>query len=158
LSHLAGQRGQDLLDLLELETVLEEGLAGLGALRAVRVVLRRTEDERPDAVRVDPEELLLLGVRERELDGEVLARPALGDLARDVGLLDALDDEDVAQDDAADVVRGALGDVPGADDVDLVALLEDAREELMLVAGQLDGSEVARQRCPSRPRSGSEAG
>ena len=127
-----------------LETVLEEREVGLGSLGAVGRVRRRPERERPSAVLRHPEELLLLRVGERELDREALVG-VLGDLRLHVGLDRGLEDEDVAQERAAHVVGLVLRRVPRADDVDTVAGLQRPGQQLMLVAGNLDGAEVARE-------------
>src|SRR5919106_567309 len=128
------------LDLLGPETVGEDRLPVLGAFGAVGRIGGRPEDERPRAVLGHPEELLLLGVRDGELGGERPVRGTLGDRARGVGQVGALEDE-------ADAVLGALGHGPGADDVDPVARLERPGEKLMGAAGQLDGAEIAGQLC-----------
>ena len=67
--------------------------------RGLRLSLASVGDrsERQGTVLGDPEELLLLRVRESELDREALLA-SLGELRLRVGLLRGLEDEDVTED------------------------------------------------------------
>src|SRR6185503_12750141 len=89
----------------------------------------------------DPEELLGLRVRHGQLDRLVAGRlsDALG-LARS---LRSIEDEDVAQNDARDLLVLDSGQLPGADHVDVVTGRQRPDEKLVRVAGDLERAEVS---------------
>src|SRR5581483_6106016 len=120
--------------------VLEQRHGGGRGRVLVGCVRRRAKEQRPVGVLLEPEETLGLRAGDPKLDRG-------GSVVAGARLRRGCDDEQVAQQDGAVVVLGRLGNLPRADHVDAVALLEGASEQLIRITGQLDDAVRALERC-----------
>src|SRR5215212_10896064 len=120
----------------------DDRLIRLDGRAAVGGVGHRTQFERPVAVRGDVEELLGLGVADGEQDRERLVG-ARGELALDVAGARSLEHEQVAEDDARHALALRAFRLQRADEVDVVARLQRAHQQLVLAARELQRAQPA---------------
>src|SRR5215210_2130742 len=116
------------------------GRAVVDGVTAVRRVRYGSKFESPLAVPHDVCELLGLRVGQRQDRRERLVR-AGAELALNGAGRRRLEDEQVAQHDLGQLHR--IADLEGADEVDVVPVLERAHEQLVLVARELESAEAS---------------